>query len=786
VLALSVLLLAGARIAGFEPLRRIEDRMYDAILVPLLPAPPMSDRIAIIEVDDRTLSELGERWPLDRRTWATFFKRLASFEPEAVAADVLFDQPSQQDVRVLATEVRERVAADPPKSPEASAANTAMLALIDAAAARLDADQQLAEALTIVGDVTLGVIIASGPTFPGAPTPHEPVAREVGDLALQANGVIVSTPRLFLSARSHGTMNVLMDPDGVVRRYPYIVELGGDGYASLALAMRLSDLGEDAKTPIVERVLKSDAAAPHLRFRAVEGGQSPWPRVSFSDVLFSGEGASSVKDLLHGRYVFVGATAPGIQDLLRTPVAWGRAGIEVHATALENLLLGSWLVREGMAAWVSFLITLVLVGGFALFLAALPRARGMTAYALFAIAAELGLAVALADAAGLLVALVPVPLGLVVLAIGEGVHRWIWGRREQERMAARERLLQVERAGLERLRAVVEHVGDAIVSVDAAQRIRWMNPAAESLFRRRARTAVNRPVSELVPSFAGAQNVGDVLAGEARVGSEMIPVEATATNMSVGGERYTNFVFRDVAARKATERHKDEFIANINHELRTPLTSILGSLKLVSAGAVGEVPEKAKELLEIAEKNGELLLSLVSDLLDTAKIDAGRLVLQTRPIALSALLAEASERQAGFGLRYGVAIELVPLGAELEHASVDVDKERLIQVVGNLVSNAVKHSPTGGRVILRASAGSKQSHVRIAVIDQGPGIPPEFHDQVFERFTMTVAGDGKRRPGTGLGLAIARGIVEAHRGEIGFESELGRGTTFWFELPCLG
>lgn len=780
-LALPVLLLAGGRIAGIEPLRRFEDRIYDTVLVPLLPAPAMSDRIAIIEVDDRTLSELGERWPLDRRTWATFFRRLASFEPEAVAADVLFAQPSQEDVRVLADDVRKRIAAAPNASGESA---TALLTILDAAVRALDADQQLAEALTVVGDVTLGVIIASGPTFPTSATPFEPLVRGVGPLALEADGVVVSTPRLFLSARSHGAMNVLMDADGVVRRYPYMIGLHGDGYPSLALAMRLSDLGQEAQAPIVARVLAADSAAPYLRFREVEDGRTPWPRVSLSDVLFSGEGSKAIGDLLRGRFVFVGATAPGIQDLLRTPVAWGRAGIEVHATALENLLLGSWIQRGGVAGWLSLALTLILVGGFAIFLSVVPRARAMAGYALAAILTELGLALALADA-GLLVGLLPVPLGLALLAIGEGVHRWFWGRQEQERLAAREGLMEAERAGLERLRAVVEHVGDAIVSVDAAQRIRWMNPAAESLFRRRARTAVNRPVSELVPTFDAQQASGEVLAGEARVGAELIPVEATATRMSVGGEGYTNFVFRDVAARKAMERQKDEFIAGINHELRTPLTSILGSLKLVAGGAVGALPDKAKELLEIAEKNGELLLSLVSDLLDTAKIDAGRLVLQTRPIALNALLAEATERQGGFGSRYEVAIELAALPVELEHASVDVDKERVIQVVGNLVSNAVKHSPRGGCVCLTATPSAKLGHVRISVIDEGPGIPPEFRDQVFERFTMTVAGDGQRRPGTGLGLAIARGIVEAHRGEMGFATDPAHGTTFWFELPCL-
>lgn len=769
-------------LAGVAPFRGVEARLYDGLLVPLLPDAPTLDRIVIVEVDDRTLAELGERWPLDRRTWARFFKRLASFGPEAVAVDVMFDQPAPEDVRVLASEVRARLEATPHAGSDAA---RAVLTMLDDAARGLNADQQLAEALAGLGEVTLGAILANASPFPEGGVTLEPVAKGVGALALEARGVTVSTPRLFLSARAHGAMNVLADPDSVVRRYPYVISKDGDGFASLALAVRLSDLDVAREAPIVERLLAADRGAPYLRYRRHEEGLSPWPRLSLSDVLLAGDDAASIDRLVRGRYVFVGATAPGIEDLIRTPLAWGRAGVEVHATALENLLLESWLEREGGAAWVSLALSAFLLGAFAVLLERRPRVRVMALLGSALLVIELGLAVAAAHGGGILVALVPVPLGLVALAVAEGLHRWLWTRREQERLLERERLLEIERAGLERLRSVVEHVGDAIVSVDGAEVIRWMNPAAESLFQRRARTAVNRPVRELLAHFERAPGTGDVLTGEAKVGEGTVPVEATATAMSIGGERFTNFVFRDVAARKALERQRDEFIAHINHELRTPLTSILGSLRLVCAGAVGEVPDKARELLEIAEKNGELLLSLVSDLLDSAKIEAGRLTLQTRPMPVGELLAEAVQRHSGFGVRYGVTLEASPLPEDLAHASVDIDKERIIQVVGNLVSNAVKHSPRGEQVSVGIRAGDGVGRVRVSVSDKGPGIPPEFHDQLFERFTMTIASDGKRRSGTGLGLAIARGIVEAHRGAIGFDTAVGGGTTFWFELPCL-
>lgn len=779
----SCLLLAAARIVGAEPFPRIEDRLYDAILVPLLPAAPTSDEIVLVHIDERTLRELGQRWPLDRRTWAGFMRRLAAFEPKAVAVDVLFDQPSLEDARLLADEVRRRVEAQAPAAPPAT---NALLTLLDDAARALDADQQLSDGLATVGNVTLGAIAASGPTFPNSATPFDPVMRETGALALDAQGVSIATPLLFLSARQHGTMNVLMDGDGVVRRYPYMVSAHGDALPSLALATRLSVAPAAAHGAIIDTVFAADRASPYLRFRNVDDGAAQWATLSFSDVLFASEGNAAMGALLRGKYVFVGATAPGVEDLLRTPVTLGRAGVELHATALDNLLLGTWLVRDGAAAWISLLMVALLLGAFAFYFETRPRARSMATFAFLVLMVELGVAVMLADQAGWLVMLAPVPLGIALLSIGEGVHRLVWTRRELERLRERERLLETERAGLERLRAVVEHVGDAIVSVDADERIRWMNPAAELLFRRRARTAVDRPVSELVPHFeparaSGEAVAGDVLSGEVRIGAETIPIEATATVMSVGGERYTNFVVRDVAARKAVERQKDEFIASINHELRTPLTSILGSLKLVSGGAVGEVPDKAKELLEIAEKNGELLLSLVSDLLDSAKIESGRLVLQTRPVPLGALLADAIERLRGFALRYDVGLELAPLPDALGGCVIEVDKQRIVQVIGNLVSNAIKHSPKGG--IVRVAAREVPGRVRIEVVDRGPGLSPEMRDQVFERFSATVPADGRRRSGTGLGLAIARGLVEAHRGDIGFDSEPGHGTTFWFELP---
>lgn len=778
-LTLVVVLLVVLRGSGLDLFAGLERRLYDGVLLPLLPAPPTTDQVVIVAIDDRSLVEGAQRWPLSRSTWSTFIKRLSAASPAAITLDVVFDQDSQGELLELADRVRAQVGRVGLASSELV---SRVLEVIDDTAADLDADLGLTRELARAGNVTLGLILSDrrppALTEPLVPDPVELHADDTPTLAVALPTLISSTPRLFYAARGHGAMNVVLDPDGVVRRYPYLVGHGGRALSSLALATRVGDLRSAEAAPLVQRAYAADRAAPLLRFRSDD---HPFAVVSFIDVL-SAE-TSDLARLVRGKAVFVGSTASGVEDLLRAPHRVRMPGVEAHATAYENLLLGTWLESEGPASLVGVFSTLALVGGFAILLGRRLRARTIWLFGLGFWALHFLVAVLVADGASWVIALAPAPLGLVLLGTTEAGYRWLFSRREQVRLEERERVLEAERTALERFRAVVEHVADAIVSVDEAQRIRWMNPAAESLFKRRARTAVDRPVAELIARVRNDETLGDVLAAEAKVGAEIVPVEATATQMRVGGERYTNFVFRDVAARKAVERQKDDFIASINHELRTPITSIIGSLRLVNAGALEPVPPRVRDLLVIAEKNGERLLTLVNDLLDSAKLDAGRLSLEKKPTPLTELLTDAVERCRGFGHQFEVGVTLAAPDEQTRDVVVDVDRERMVQVVGNLVSNAVKHSSRGATVLVATRLDG--DNVRVLVSDTGPGIPDAFHDQLFERFTMTVAGDGKRRPGTGLGLAIAKGLVEAHGGTIGFTSKVGVGTTFWFDLPTL-
>jgi signal transduction histidine kinase len=233
----------------------------------------------------------------------------------------------------------------------------------------------------------------------------------------------------------------------------------------------------------------------------------------------------------------------------------------------------------------------------------------------------------------------------------------------------------------------------------------------------------------------------------------------------------------DITERKAVEALKSEFIATVSHELRTPLTSLLASLALVREGAAGELAPQAKSFVDIAYANSERLADLVNDILDMEKIESGGMELRLQQVALGPFLARVVELNAPYAEKYGV--RLVAGGGD--GLEVQADPERLMQVLTNLASNAIKFSPPGEEVRITASALPHAA--RLEVTDRGPGIPPEFRSRIFGKFAQAEERAERQQGGTGLGLAITKALVERMSGRIGFDTETGRGTTFWAELP---
>jgi signal transduction histidine kinase len=229
---------------------------------------------------------------------------------------------------------------------------------------------------------------------------------------------------------------------------------------------------------------------------------------------------------------------------------------------------------------------------------------------------------------------------------------------------------------------------------------------------------------------------------------------------------------------EAASQHKSEFLANMSHELRTPLNAVIGFSQVLRDEMVGSVNEKQAEYLDDITSSGNHLLSLINDVLDLSKVEAGQVELEVHPFSLREALERGVVMVRERATEDGVRVELA---ADPEVDPVNGDERRIKQVIFNLLSNAVKFTPAGGEVDV--SATRVNGEVRVSVADTGPGIAPDDRDRIFEEFQQSEAGVG-HRDGTGLGLALSKRFVELHGGRIWLESELGQGSTFTFALPA--
>lgn len=230
---------------------------------------------------------------------------------------------------------------------------------------------------------------------------------------------------------------------------------------------------------------------------------------------------------------------------------------------------------------------------------------------------------------------------------------------------------------------------------------------------------------------------------------------------------------------KAAYKVKSEFVSTVSHELRTPLTSIKGSLDLINSGMLGNVPGSMEQMLSIAGKNSNRLANLINDILDLQKIESGEMVYRFEPYDLADIIFEAVESNIGFAESLGIELDEPDLPDE--DVIVMVDEARLMQVLTNMLSNAIKFSHEDGHVVIGYRV--KGENVRVFVTDEGIGIPEDKRSKVFDQFSQVDSSDQRKVGGTGLGMSITKQIVEQHGGTIDYISELGKGTTFFVDLP---
>lgn len=238
---------------------------------------------------------------------------------------------------------------------------------------------------------------------------------------------------------------------------------------------------------------------------------------------------------------------------------------------------------------------------------------------------------------------------------------------------------------------------------------------------------------------------------------------------------------RNITQTKEAERRVSEFYSTVSHELRTPLTSIRGSLGLMEGGLTGVLPEKTLKMVKIARSESDRLIRLINDILDLQKIEAGMIELKRSDVQTDQLIERTVDGLKGMAHTLSINLVADPRTSGVVHC----DQDRIIQVLTNLVSNAIKFSPSGSDVTVGIEQGSEDGSLRFFVKDNGPGIPPAQAHKLFARFQQLDQSDSRQKGGTGLGLAITKAIVEEHNGQIGVESEFGKGSTFWFALPAV-
>jgi len=347
-------------------------------------------------------------------------------------------------------------------------------------------------------------------------------------------------------------------------------------------------------------------------------------------------------------------------------------------------------------------------------------------------------------------------------------------------------LLQAQQAS----QAAIDSLPDPVVVVDAAGAVINLNGAAESMLHIGAggagasvaalepelRAVVER-VREHVASGRGAyvpHGFEEAVRVSSPEGDRHLLPRATPLYSEQGGVVGTTIVLQDVTRLMRFDELKNDLVATVAHEFRTPLTSLRMAIHLCAQELVGPLTEKQADLMAAAREDCERLQSIVDDLLDLSRIQAGRMSLEVAPLDAGGLLEAAAGSLRSAAEAAGVSLAVSPPATPL---AVQADPERAQLVLTNLLANAVRHTPAGGRVEVQASAAGEL--VRFEVRDTGEGIAREHQDRIFEKFYRV---PGARSGGVGLGLYIAREIVHAHGGEVGVESEPGRGSTFWFTL----
>jgi PAS domain S-box-containing protein len=336
--------------------------------------------------------------------------------------------------------------------------------------------------------------------------------------------------------------------------------------------------------------------------------------------------------------------------------------------------------------------------------------------------------------------------------------------------------------------AIIDNAQDMICSLDKGGTFLEINPACEQVLGYEREDLIGSHFIELVPeSDRGRvlEFMENLSKGESLKPLEILLQKADTQQIDVlwsaywSDEEETFFcVIHDITDRRQAERMKQEVVAMVTHDLRTPLATIQNFLEFLDDGFYGSVNDRGAKYLTIAQRNSDRMFSLINDLLDIEKIKSGMMELDLMQLPLQKAFQLCLELQTSYADQMAVKLDIRPTDLV-----VMADEDRLARVLSNLVSNAIKFSPRGGTIIVLAESQGKMA--LIVVQDQGPGVPANMLESVFDRFQQVRGHGPKTKGGSGLGLAICKAIVELHGGKIWLKSEEGKGSAFTFSLPLV-
>lgn len=376
---------------------------------------------------------------------------------------------------------------------------------------------------------------------------------------------------------------------------------------------------------------------------------------------------------------------------------------------------------------------------------------------------------------------------------------WIFQVIDISRRVAAESQLQ---ASAEYTQTILDKVVEGIVSTSLHGEIRSINPAALALLKQPETTylqtnfftllcgetnpVLQAEIDNFIHSLRTTATVqatqeNPFFTGESAItnfAGDLLHIEFSISSTQKKENSELIIVLRDITERKRLEIMQSEFVSIVSHELRTPLTSIIGSLKLIEGGIFGNLPESLARMIHIALQNSQQLALIINDILDMDKLAGGKMEFNIQVRAINQLIADSIENNQSFAQEYQVRFKFIALQQD---CMINADALRVQQIMSNILSNAAKFSRPDDTVEI--SILKEPGHVKIFIKDVGEGIPAQFQDRLFKKFSQVDGSNTRKKGGTGLGLSICKQMVERMQGEIGFTSKEGEGSTFYFTLP---